>query len=141
MAIQVYWQDDENTRVVMIDSGNSGIDALGEAYEALLERFDTVDHAVDLIVDMHQSTRIPEGMSIMLKKVMAAMPEGKGTVYVAGNNDHARALTMGFKQVFPRWASRLELLSKHADIEAGYRRQAFGGRGAGMLAALLGVLR
>ncbi|MEQ8676506.1 MAG: hypothetical protein RLP44_29510 [Aggregatilineales bacterium] len=86
MAINVGWDNDEQTVICYQFSGTWTWQDAEAALETSFSLTETVAHKVHVIVDMRHSKGLPDGIILKINKVLQIAPSNRGNIVIVGAN-------------------------------------------------------
>lgn len=103
MAIQVNWDNDEQTIILYAFNGKWSWDDLFKALDKVESMAATVPHTVDAIIDLSSADLIPSGMIFSFdgnrqaKKLASRAERSRGEIVIAGANGFIRSIYDAFR--------------------------------------------
>lgn len=112
MGIRVEWDNDEKTVIRYVYEERWTWEDFHYARSQVREWLDTVDHRVDVIVDVRNSRLVPNGVLAQGRMFASNAPiahRNEGHTIVVGANSLMRSMFEMFGKVYSRLSDELEL--------------------------------
>ncbi len=100
MPIMVQWDDDQHTAVRWDFEGRWTWQEFAEVQDESDALITGVDHTVDVIANMENSSTLPENPLSRYHHALARSPENRGLVVIAGAGTFIQAMAQIFSRVF-----------------------------------------
>jgi hypothetical protein len=103
MAIQVIWDNPEQTIIRYIYDGRWTWEDLARARDEVHRMLDTVDYRVGIIVDVQKSSMLPSGALTRARQMATATPkyhQNEGSTVIVGANTLIRSLFDMFRKIY-----------------------------------------
>ena len=98
MAVKVYWENDEKTIIRYDFEGHWTWDDLYPEYDRAIKMEKSVDHCVDVILDMRESQSIPLSAITHVRSIAGKQPDNVGlSVLVTTNRAILTLYNVGMK--------------------------------------------
>jgi CheY-like chemotaxis protein len=98
MGIHVNWDNESETIIRYVIDGQWTWDEFEWALEKGFTMTETVSHTVDAILQFTETSVLPDGATIVWKRMMAALPANQGKVAFVGGNKPIQAAVKLFAQ-------------------------------------------
>ncbi len=121
MTITVNWYDDQHTAVVNQLVGTWTWDELFRAIDQTASLMDTVDHPVNIVLDMRQTQHVPTLLPSALRKVANAPTmnhRNSGAFVFVGAKSFIKSMFSVFGTLYPRAAEKYRFAENEAQLDA-----------------------
>jgi hypothetical protein len=109
MPVHITW-DEGLSDVIRYDfEGRWTWNEFEQAYSEAVRLFGTVDHPVDVIVNLLPSTALPRGILDVVKRVADNAPPHHGMTVYVGQRDILQVFARAFERIYPNAAARYPL--------------------------------
>jgi hypothetical protein len=105
MPIRTEWETDEKKVLLSIYEGKWDLDEFYAAVQVINTMMDTVDHEVNIILDMHNSRALPKGFIGAIRHTGKQRHPCLGTMVLVGGNTLVRMFNDMFLKLYPRPSS------------------------------------
>jgi hypothetical protein len=119
LAIKVAWENDRKKVLVSIYQGAWDLNDFYAATEEINTLMDTVDHKVNLILDMRESGSLPKGFIGALRATAKKRHPHFGRMIFVGGNMFVRMFNDLFLKLYPR-PDQNRVMYMAADYEEAY---------------------
>ncbi len=118
MAVEINWDDDQRTIVRMKLIGRWGWEDAYEGSKQGYDLLDSVDHVVNVIIDMRQSTGLPLLAMTHARNMIAKRHPRTGMTVFLGVNSLFLTLWKAFAKSYPQVSHSNEFTFARSDEEA-----------------------
>ena len=106
MAIRVTWEDENQQVILNIYEGMWTLDDFYAAVQKSQQLFDSVDHKVNVIFDVRQSSTFPKGFMGAIGTLSKKPHPNTGVMVIVGGNAFMRAFYDVFTRVYAIQSAR-----------------------------------
>jgi hypothetical protein len=122
MSIIVDWYNDNHTEIVHTYIGDWTWDELFAALDQIMQLMDSVNHTVNVIINMRQSQRMPTMFApSSLRKIAYAAPthhRNSGLFVILGANAFIKGMFSIFSKLYPHVAERYQFIEDEEQLES-----------------------
>jgi len=105
MPIKTEWETDEKVVLLSIYEGHWDLDEFYAAVQDINNMMDSVDHEVNIILDMRNSKALPKGFIGAIRQTGKKRHPCLGTMVLVGGNLLLRTFNDMFLKLYPRPSS------------------------------------
>jgi hypothetical protein len=109
MGITAVWDNDEKTIIRYIYDGSWTWDDFYTAFGQAYKMIDTVNHRVDIIVDVRMSSLLPQNALSRGRQLSTSTHTNQGRTIVVGANALMRSVSNIFNKVYTKAADDLKI--------------------------------
>lgn len=100
MSITVNWANPEKTIIIYTYEGRWSMEQFNESYVTARQFMDTVDHQVDFIIDVRNSSLLPSGILSRGRNVVTAGHPNEGRTAIVGASTFVRSMLDLFSRLY-----------------------------------------
>jgi hypothetical protein len=118
MTINIVWDNPEKTIARYDYEGKWSWEELYKALQEFHQMLDTVNHPVDVIIDMQRTRLLPENVLARGSNVGQMVHPNQGITVVVGANSLVRAMADLYKRIYAKKAANFFMASKLDEAHA-----------------------
>ncbi|MBZ0291919.1 MAG: hypothetical protein K8L99_05055 [Anaerolineae bacterium] len=100
MSIEVSWANPEKTVIVYAYEGRWSMEQFNNSYQQARKLMDTVQHPVDFIIDVRNSSLLPSGILSRGRNVVTTPHPNEGRTAIVGANTFVRSMLDLFSRLY-----------------------------------------